>query len=362
MIKVLVTGATGFMGSALAASFLARSIPVVALSRNDPDGARSVAAIREAARGFGMTSFPAIEEHLQVVDADFSDPRLGLPDAALERITHAWHCAAEMSYSPAKLASSFEVNVGNSTRLFEALCSQIPGFQRFYYVSTAYVAGMDGGVVDEQLHARPRLINPYQMTKWSAEHALHLLHMRTGLPLTIFRPSVVSGHRRTGWAVRNGFGMYMFVDALRAFAAAGNLHVKVDMASGVRPDLISIDQLAADALALTLQGQGRKSLEVFHCTGGRGVSSHALMACFAQATGLAISFGRPDTTRELKFARAIALNMPFANTEWAFSRAGLDRVLGRAAAPDVLTMEEIACLVAWHLDGDAADGARRLRA
>ncbi|UUZ48690.1 SDR family oxidoreductase [Massilia sp. B-10] len=95
------------------------------------------------------------------------------------------------------------------------LGSQVPGFERFYYVSTAYVAGMQGGAVTEQLHVRPRLINPYQLSKWGAEQALHLLHMKSQVPLTIFRPSVVTGHRRSGWTVRNGFGIYMFIDAAR---------------------------------------------------------------------------------------------------------------------------------------------------
>ena len=47
--KVLLTGATGFVGSALAAGFLAKSIPVLVLSRNDPGGVRTATPILEAA-------------------------------------------------------------------------------------------------------------------------------------------------------------------------------------------------------------------------------------------------------------------------------------------------------------------------
>lgn len=349
MNKVLLTGATGFVGSALAAGFLAREIAVVALSRNDPGGARTRRAVMEAAGGFGLNIAAIIERRLQVVEVDFADLGGSVPAGALEGVTHAWHCAAEMSYASAKLASSFEANVGHSTRLFKLLGTAVPGFRRFHYVSTAYVAGMRGGRVEERLHAQPRLINPYQVTKWAAEQALHLMHLESGVPLTVFRPSVVVGHRDSGWTLRNGFGLYMFIDALRNYAEAGNEHIMVDMKAGIRPDLVSIDQVVGDAVALTLRGGERDAFEVFHCAGGLGISTHAIMQCFAEAVGIGIDFGRAATPEELKFRRATELNMPFANTEWQFVRAGMDRVLGRGGPPEVLGVGDLARVTRWHL-------------
>src|SRR5580765_1316911 len=166
--KVLLTGATGFVGSALATGFLAQSIPVLVLSRNDPDGARTTTAILEAADGFGLDLSHSISSHLSVIDVDFSNIEHSIPLDALASVKYAWHCSAEMSYSPSQLASSFQVNVGISARLFQLLCAASPGMRRFHYISTAYVAGMQGGLIEEQLHAAPSLINTYQMTKWGA--------------------------------------------------------------------------------------------------------------------------------------------------------------------------------------------------
>jgi nucleoside-diphosphate-sugar epimerase len=350
--KILLTGATGFIGSALAANFLARSMPVVVLSRNDPDGVRTEGAILNAAGGFGLHIAQAMFHHLQVIEVDCSDLNHLVPTGVLADVKYAWHCAAEMSYLPKNLASSFEVNVGNSTRLFKLLCAATPELRRFYYMSTAFVGGMQGGLVEERLQTRSELINPYQMTKWGAEQALHLLHLETEVPLTIFRPSIVIGHRDSGWTTRNGFGFYMFVDALRAFGAAGHDHLTVDLKANIRPDLISIDQLVEDAVALTLGGERRNACEVFHCSGGLGVSSHELMVRFASAAGVRLSFGRPVTSLEQKFGRAIELNMPFANTEWQFVRNSLDRVLGRAMPPDVLTRSDFSHMIAWYLEQD----------
>lgn len=357
MNKVLLTGATGFVGSALAAAFLARSIPVVVVSRNDPDGERTESAILDAAKGFGLNISHAISQHLDVINVDFSDLEQCIPGDMLADVTVAWHCAAEMSYSSSKLASSFETNVGNSTRLFTMLREHSPALQRFYYMSTAFVAGMQGGPVEERLHAGARLINPYQISKWSAERALQQLHGETGVPLTIFRPSVVTGHRKTGWASRNGFGLYMFLDGLRAFSSAGYDHLTVDMKAGVRPDLIPVDQLTDDAVCLTLRQEERQPFEIFHCTGGLNMSTHQLMDDFGAATGVRMSYGPARTSMEQKYSRATDTNMPFANQEWHFSRAALDRTLGRPPAP-TLSSEELATMISWYVgpsDAGTAD-------
>jgi nucleoside-diphosphate-sugar epimerase len=331
----------------------------VVLSRDDPDGERTESAILDAASGFGLDIAHQITQHLQVINVDFSDLEHCVPRELVADVQVAWHCAAEMSYSPHKLASSFEVNVGYSTRLYQLLAASAPRLKRFYYVSTAYVAGMKGGAVPEGLHGAVRLINPYQVSKWSAEHALHAEHRVNGVPLTLFRPSVVIGHRESGWTVRNGFGIYMFADALRAFGAAGYDHLTVGMKGGMKPDLVPIDQLVADAFGLTqCEGQPRRApFEVFHCSAGLGMTTHDVMEQLGAASGVSLSFGTPLTTVEQKFARATEMNMPFANTEWSFSRAQLDEVLGRSAPPRPLTREELAHLAARYFDADAKPAA-----
>lgn len=353
--KVLLTGATGFVGSALAAGFLAQSIPVLVLSRNDPGGVRTATAILEAADGFGLDLSHRISSHLSVIDVDFSNIEHSVPLDALASVKYVWHCSAEMSYSPNQLASSFEVNVGISTRLFQLLRAASPGICRFHYMSTAYVAGMQGGLTEERLHVAPSLINVYQMTKWGAEQALYMLHCELAMPLTIFRPSIVVGHSRTGWASKNGFGFYMFLDALRTFAAVGDGCLTVNYRPGIRPDLISIDQLVHDAVALTMCEEGRARCEVFHCTGGLGISNQELMSCFAEIVGVPVTLGSPVTRFDKKFERAIKLNMPFANTEWQFVRRGIGRVLGFGAEPKILTNADISRLVNWYLEAQAKE-------
>lgn len=348
MHQILITGATGFIGSALAAGFLARGARVVALSRNDPDGMRTESAVIAAAQGQDLDIAGALEQRLQVQNVEFGHLEATVDLASLKGITEVWHVAAEMSYHSHRLARCFDANVGNTTRLYDLVRQHAPACRRFYQVSTAYVAGMAGGQVEEQLHARSSMVNTYQVTKWSAEQALHLLHQREHLPVTLFRPTVVVGHRRTGWAHRNGFGFYMFLDALLAVARAGHTELMVDLPAHNRPDLVSIDQLVADACALTLRPNPGAGFEVFHCAGGLRVPVGRLLALWGEVARLSVRLGKPTTALEQQFDRAVAPNQPFARTEWQFDRSRLDAATQRAAAVEPLSPGELQRLCRWY--------------
>ncbi|OHX13422.1 SDR family oxidoreductase [Chromobacterium sphagni] len=355
MHQILITGATGFVGGALAANFLARGARVVALSRNDPDGMRTINAVVAAAQGCGLDIHGALESHLDVVNVDFATLDKELGGTELSGVTEVWHVAAEMSYSSHKLSQSFATNVGNTGRLYETVCRHAPACRRFYYVSTAYVAGMAGGLVPEELHARSHMANTYQVTKWSAEQSLHLLFQRHGLPVTLFRPSVVVGHRRTGWALRNGFGFYMFLNAMVAIAQAGHKELAVDLVADSRPDLISIDQLAADACSLTLRQQPGRDFEVFHCAGGRSERMEDLVRMWGEVAGVRAALGTPSSVLDQKFDRAVEPNRPFANQEWQFDRSKLDAATQRSQSLAPLSLEELHAMCHWYAHGSMAD-------
>ncbi len=354
MQQIVITGATGFVGSALAASLLSRNTKVIALSRNDPDGARTVAAIAAAAQGFGFDVSGAVCRHLNVINVEFGRLEKDLECADLSGVTDVWHVAAEMSSSPHKLSQAFNANVGNTVRLYEAMQRQATTCRRFYYVSTAYVAGMAGGPVPEELHAASHMVNAYQITKWSAEQALHLLYRRHRLPVTVFRPSVVVGHRQTGWAHRNGFGFYMFLEGMMAIAKAGLSELAVGVVPDTRPDLVSIDQLVTDACLLTERKDSGQDFEVFHCGGGLLVRASELVKILGEAVGLQSRLGAPVTALEQRFERAVEPNMPFAENEWAFDRSKLDAATNRTT-PAPLSVEDLRKLCRWYVAVSASE-------
>jgi nucleoside-diphosphate-sugar epimerase len=350
MKTILLTGATGFVGSALAAAFLARSDRVIALVRNDPDGERTRAAVRGAAEGFETSlSETALDQHLDIVEVDHHSYVARLASAGLAAISDVWHVAADMSMGKDKLPQSFATNVGMTSELYGYVTRHIPQCRRFYYMSTAYVVGLDGGRVDESLHFGGNCVNPYQVSKRCAEYSLALQSSASRLPVTIFRPTIVVGHRVTGWTVRNGFGLYMFVEAMKMIAAGKQKSCNLPLTSTSRPDLLSVDRLVDHAVTLTVRTRTRKPLEVFNCSGGGDMSMGELVSEIGRLCGIAVRFSPPETELEKFVAAGMESRMPFANTEWQFSRSKLDQAMGHRHGGTPLSLEELRRIVRWYL-------------
>ena len=135
--------------------------------------------------------------------ADIERPGLGLTEAEreslAESVTGIVHCAASVSFS-LPLRQSREVNVDGTRHMLELakLCQRRGSFERFAYISTAYVAGEhDGAFGEDELDIGQRFRNPYEQSKFEAERLVRA-HGRL-LPVQIFRPSIVVGEQGTGW-------------------------------------------------------------------------------------------------------------------------------------------------------------------
>lgn len=359
MTTILVTGSTGFVGSSLIASLLANGMRVIAVARNDPAGERTRAAVQAAAKGFGLSPAQPGAERLTVLDADLAQPETAIPAPLLAEVSAVWHTAAEMSYASQKLLASYQANVVNTLRLYRHVAAHAPQCRRFVHVSTAYVAGMLGGQVAETLHAGQPYVNTYQITKGAAEHALAHAQQSCRLPVTLFRPTIIVGHRHSGWTRRNGFGFYMFVEAIASVARGGVQRLQLHLDPHARPDLVSIDALVHDALHLTALPPAL-GVEVYHCSGGFGVSLGDVMHAIGAACRVEIAFGAPQNAIDKRIDGAIDMNRPFANTGWQFERGGLDAALGPAAYARLRTpinAVELRRMADWYVGHDTAPGA-----
>jgi len=201
-MSVLLTGATGFVGMEILARYLERtdaSIFVAVRARDDLDAEARVGETLECLFG-DRSAHPA---RVQPLRADIELPGLGLTaaerESLAERITHIVHCAASVSFS-LPLEQSRQINVDGTRHMLELaeLCQRRGGLERFSYISTAYVAGLHGGEFGEdELDIGQRFRNAYEQSKFEAERLVRA-HAR-GLPIQIFRPSIVVGEQSTGW-------------------------------------------------------------------------------------------------------------------------------------------------------------------
>jgi nucleoside-diphosphate-sugar epimerase len=164
-VTVLVTGATGFLGSYLL---------------NRLDGERM---------GLYRGDPSRLPPGVRPVHGDLLRGPLDLPDARI-----LVHCAAAVSFSQS-LEEARAINVEGTRRVLAAAAA-MPSLERFVHVSTAYVGGTHAGVFRERdLDVGQGFRNTYEQTKFEAEQIVR----ESGLPFRVVRPSIVVGESTTGW-------------------------------------------------------------------------------------------------------------------------------------------------------------------
>ena len=172
-MKVLVTGASGFVGSALCAHLVVKGH-----------------AVRGAVRNTQGKPLPGVE--YQIV----SDMSIGANwREVLTDINVVVHCAArvhvmkEASVDP--LAAFREVNVKGTACLAEQAVDR--GAKRFIYISSIKVNGETTSGHPFKADDTPAPEDPYGISKWEAEQVLREIAEKTGLEVVIIRPPLVYG-------------------------------------------------------------------------------------------------------------------------------------------------------------------------
>ncbi|MBB3226243.1 nucleoside-diphosphate-sugar epimerase [Luteibacter sp. Sphag1AF] len=348
MQTILVTGATGFVGSALAASMLHAGDHVVAVSRNDPDGQRTRDAIAEAIAGFELPANDEAMARLTVINA--ADQRLpdAVDDSTLRKVNLVWHCAADMRYSFRHIQASFDTNVADTAILYDRVNTEAPACKRFYHMSTAYTVGANVPVVPEKLAASNPCFNAYQMTKWGAEHMLRSMHAAPRVPVTLFRPTAVVGHARTGWCVRNDYAFYMFASAIVEAGKAGHHSLQLDLSLEGHPDLVPVDQVIADAVALSQRDDQGYAFEVFHSSTGKLLSTLRMLQLVGRHAGVRVTFGAPVSDIDQAINASIAVNKFFADGSWSFERTKLDEAIHAPARVPQMDEKMLTRLIRWY--------------
>lgn len=202
MSQLLLTGVTGMVGAELLAALLRRrpGLRVSCLVRPGERGAE------ERLRRAVARALPeGLPEGVEAVAGDLERPGLGLDPADARRlragVTEVLHGAASVRFD-LPLEEARRINTGGTAEIL-AFARSCPGLGAFDYVSTAYVCGGRGGLVRVDDPPREPFHNTYERSKVEAEALLRAAHEQHGLPLRIFRPSIVVGNSRTGFTPNN---------------------------------------------------------------------------------------------------------------------------------------------------------------
>lgn len=190
---ILMTGATGFLGTQLVRDLLQRK-----------PHARLALLIRDSHGKSGQQRADAIvspeyRPRVEVFTGDVGKPDCGLDSAAYQRLsaetTRIIHCAATIRFDHS-LEEARTINVEGTRRILD-FAATAKKLRSIAYVGTAYVAGERTNLVREnELNVGQRYRNSYEQTKAEAEA---LVRSRSdSLPIVILRPSIIVGDSRTG--------------------------------------------------------------------------------------------------------------------------------------------------------------------
>jgi dihydroflavonol-4-reductase len=172
----LVTGATGFVGSAVARALVARGHSVRVL-------------VRRAADRRNVTGLP-----VEVVAGDLTDAEsLG---RAVAGCRYLFHVAADYRLWVPDPQRMMRINVEGTRAAMEAALAA--GVERVVHTSSVAALGLtaDGTPADETTPvAEDAIVGPYKRSKYLAEQAVLTMVRDRGLPAVIVNPSTPIGPR-----------------------------------------------------------------------------------------------------------------------------------------------------------------------
>lgn len=296
---ILVTGSTGFLGSAVTRRLLVSGYKLRLLIRkrdNDtsPNPFGRESTIKELILGNQLNECLTEQRRLtddragtneslndlflnnvEILEGDITSKNLGLETKEYRKLCYevdeVFHCAAATHFEKQRAEELIVVNINGTEKMLQFANS---GRQkRFHYVSTAYVAGeQDEIVYENELVKEPQFNNEYERSKFIAEQVVIKYAKGNEIPYTVYRPSIIVGDSRTGATCRFD-SLYIFARVLfnirngfnnHASEGLNNITVRVPGIPEALINLVPIDYVADSIVAILKEKETIN--KIFHIT------------------------------------------------------------------------------------------------
>ncbi|MGW7382416.1 thioester reductase domain-containing protein [Streptomyces sp. NPDC054794] len=229
--RILLTGATGFLGSHMLLDLLRHSDAHVYCLVRAADEEAATERLGQQLRSYRLPWSSEVRRRVTVLPGDIRRPRLGLDD-------ELWHTLAHELDSIVGVAAAVDFlrgyqslrgsNVLGALTLAELAATGRP--KPLHHISSIAVfneVGITSMGEDDPLAHIDRLISGYDQSKWTAEVALRRARDH-GLVVTALRPGGIGGHTKTGAynpqdlssGLISAFGRFRTVPAFRYLNAA----------------------------------------------------------------------------------------------------------------------------------------------
>jgi len=284
---ILVTGSTGFLGSAITKRLLVSGCKLRLLIRRRDSVSSQITfdkddLIKRLIQGHQLDGylqeqcrvveewssndeslFELFSNNIKIVDGDITSSSLGLEKQEYiklcNEVDEIFHCAAVTHFEMQGDDEHVAVNIKGTENVLQFANS---GKQkRFHYVSTAYVAGKQSGTIYENgMVSEPLFNNEYERSKFVAEQLVIKYAKNNDIPYTIYRPGIIVGDSKTG-ATCKFDNLYLFVKVLLNIKNSfdkhksedlNNLTIRVPGDPDALINLVTIDYVA-DAIVAILE-------------------------------------------------------------------------------------------------------------
>jgi nucleoside-diphosphate-sugar epimerase len=341
MQRLLLTGATGLVGGAVATKVLADTdweIAVLARGRGNTGARERVMHALQEQWEFDRAemAFAAVSGRVRVIDADVADVVLDEDvRRELRDIRTVFHCAADVNLGKDPYGHTY-LNNTNATRRMLALARQLPRLESFQLVSTAYVAGRQGGLILEDQVCDGPVNNAYEKSKRHCEQMVR----EAELPFAIYRPSIVVGRLSDG-TIRKPLAFYRILEFFgklkKHICAKRGLSPHAAMAMPFRllaPPTDKIYFVPIDYVQRTITAllQLPATGKTYHVTGRSPVSTEHIATVtngLLNVSGIEVLGRVLRPTRDEKLVqRFLADLLPYFSSEAQFDVANVAAALG----------------------------------
>ena len=201
--SILVTGATGFLGTFVIQELLDKTNAVIYCLVRAASIEEGFARLERGFKRYGLEGF-AKKHRLQVLIGELSQPHFGLTEQLYmdlaQEIYAIYHCGAKLNFID-PYCNLRKINVQGTRTAIEFACTKRT--KHLHHVSS--IAVYDSKNYEGLPHADETLPlehsrgfhTGYDETKWVSEMLVAEAEKR-GVPVTVYRPGNISGDSRTG--------------------------------------------------------------------------------------------------------------------------------------------------------------------
>ncbi|OGV56271.1 MAG: hypothetical protein A2017_11505 [Lentisphaerae bacterium GWF2_44_16] len=294
MSKIFVTGITGLIGSAFSSMILERNdMEIIVLAR----GSDVVSAQKRVSQVIqDQCSFDgkpelacSILKRIEVIDGDISFmDEIELLER-LKGVEVFFHCAADVNFGKDPEGRTFRINYEGTKKMLE-LARKLK-IKAFHFVSTAYVAGKYNGMALEDELVAEDFNNSYEKSKFMAEQLVR----ESGIPFTIYRPSIVVGRIQDG-RIRKPLAFYRVLEFLAKLkkhrcskmqispAEKVSLNFRLKASSSDKIYFVPVDYVQHSIVEIFLNKTVNN--KTYHITGNSPVTTEMIEVAVGEALGI----------------------------------------------------------------------------